>query len=139
MNNQILAKIFYDIAEYLKMDEVQFKPYAYQKAAMFLEKLEEDVQDIYDKDGIKGLIALEAIGKSIAELIEEYLKTDKIKYYQSFKKRLPLNLGELINVEGMGSKKAKVLYQKLGVTDLKTLEKAAKSHKIAPLFGFGEK
>jgi len=139
MNNQVLAKILYDIAEYLKIDEVQFKPYAYQKAAMFLEGLEEDVQDIYDKDGIKGLIALEGIGKSIAELIEEYLKTGKIKYYQSFKKRLPLNLGELINVEGMGSKKAKVLYQKLGVIDLKTLEKAAKSHKIAPLFGFGEK
>ncbi|MFH1510036.1 MAG: DNA polymerase/3'-5' exonuclease PolX [Candidatus Nealsonbacteria bacterium] len=139
MNNQILSKIFYEISEYLKMDEVPFKPYAYQRAAMFLEGLEEDVQDIYDKDGIKGLIALEAIGKSIAELIEEYLKTGKIKYYQSFKKRLPLNLGELINVEGMGSKKAKVLFKELGVIDLKTLEKAAKSHKIAPLFGFGEK
>lgn len=86
MNNQILSKIFYEISEYLKMDEVPFKPYAYQRAAMFLEGLEEDVQDIYDKDGIKGLIALEAIGKSIAELIEEYLKTGKIKYYQSFKK-----------------------------------------------------
>ncbi|MFH1582303.1 MAG: DNA polymerase/3'-5' exonuclease PolX [bacterium] len=139
MNNQVLAKIFYEIAEYLKMDEVLFKPYAYQKAAMALEGSEEDIQDVYDRNGIKGLIALEGIGKNIAELIEEYLKTGKIKYYQEFKKRLPLNLGELISVEGMGSKKAKILFRELRVRDLKTLEKAAKAHKIAPLFGFGEK
>jgi DNA polymerase (family 10) len=39
----------------------------------------------------------------------------------------------------MGAKKAKVLYQKLGVKNLKDLEKAANAGKIAPLFGFGEK
>jgi DNA polymerase (family 10) len=39
----------------------------------------------------------------------------------------------------MGARKAKVLYQKLGIKSVKELEKAAKAHKIAPLFGFGEK
>jgi len=139
VKNKELARIFSEIGEYLKMDEVAFKPYAYQRAAAALEGLEEDVRDIYKRGGLKALEEIPGVGESIAEKIEEYLKTGKIKYYQQWKSRLPLNLEELIQVEGMGPRKAKVLYQKLGVRDLKSLEKAARTHKIAPLFGFGEK
>ena len=39
----------------------------------------------------------------------------------------------------MGPKKIKILYQKLGIKNIKDLEKAVKSHKISPLKGFGEK
>ncbi|MEI7424963.1 MAG: DNA polymerase/3'-5' exonuclease PolX, partial [Candidatus Staskawiczbacteria bacterium] len=46
---------------------------------------------------------------------------------------------ELLKVEGLGAQKVKILYQKLGVKNLKELEKAARLHKIAPIFGFGEK
>ena len=133
MKNQELSKIFYEIADYLEMDGVAFKPYAYQRAAINLETMEEDVEEIYKRGGIKALEEISGVGKNIAERIEEYLKTGKIKYYEQFKKRLPLNLGEMTSVEGMGPKKAKVLYQKLGIKDLKTLEKAAKAHKIAGL------
>jgi len=139
MKNQEIANILYEIADYLDMERVAFKPYAYQKAALTLETLEEDVEDIYKRGGIKALLEIPGVGKSIAEKIEEYLKTGKIKYYQQFKKKTPISLGEIISVEGMGPKKAKVLYDKLGVKNLKDLEKAAKSHKIASLFGFGEK
>ncbi|PJE68960.1 DNA polymerase III, partial [Candidatus Shapirobacteria bacterium CG10_big_fil_rev_8_21_14_0_10_38_14] len=139
MKNQELAKIFYEIADYLEMDEVPFKPYAYQKAAITLETLEEDIGEIYQKGGRKALEEIPSIGKNMAEKIEEYLKTGRIQYYEQFKKRLPLNLEEMTSVEGVGPRKAKVLYQKLGVRDLKDLEKAAKNHKIASLFGFGEK
>ena len=37
--NQELAKIFYNTALYLEMDEVPFKPQAYEKAAINLERL----------------------------------------------------------------------------------------------------
>ncbi len=139
MKNQAIAKIFYEIADFLEMEGVAFKPYAYQKAALTLETLEQDVENIYKKGGIKALEEIPGIGKSIAEKIEEYLKTGRIKYYEQFKKKTPINLEEIIAVEGMGPKKAKVLYQKLRIRNLKDLEKAAKAHKIAPLFGFGEK
>ncbi len=139
MKNQELAKILYEIADYLEMEGVAFKPYAYQKAAITLETLEEDVAEIYKKGGLEALKEIPGVGESIALKIEEYLKTGKIKYYEKFKKRLPLNLEEIISVEGMGPKRAKILYQKLGIRTLKDLEKAAKAHKIASLFGFGEK
>ena len=151
MKNQEIAKIFYDIAAYLEMEGVAFKPQAYEKAAITLETLEEDVEDIYNgkagisakgrykKGGLKALEEIPGVGESIAEKIEEYLKTGKIKYYEEFKKKIPVNLDEIIPVEGMGPKKIKILYEKLGIKNLEELEKAAKAHKIAKLFGFGEK
>jgi len=139
MKNQEITKIFYEIADYLEMEGVAFKSYAYQKAAITLETLEEDVEEIYKRGGLKALMEIPGVGESIALKIEEYLKTGKIKYYEEFKKKIPVNLEELMAVEGMGPKKAKVLYEKLGIRNLKELEKAARAHKIAPLFGFGEK
>ena len=127
------------MARFLEMDGVPFKPHAYQKAAFSLESLDENIAEIYKRGGVKALQEIPGIGKNLALHIEEYLKTGKIKAYENFKKRLPLKIDELIKVEGLGPKKIKVLYQKLGVSDLKSLEKAVKAHKIAPLFGFGEK
>jgi len=139
MKNQELAQIFNEISLYLEMDEIPFRPQAYEKAALTLEGLEIDVEDIYKEGGIKALDKLPGIGKHISEKIEEYIKEGKIKYYEDLKKKSPVKIGELTAVEGMGPKKIKTLYKKLGVKNLKDLEKAAKEHKIAPLFGFGEK
>ncbi|MBM3206672.1 MAG: DNA polymerase III, partial [Candidatus Staskawiczbacteria bacterium] len=139
MNNHEIAKIFYDMARFLQMEGVAFKPYAFEKAGNTIEALKEDVGDIYRRGGLKALMEIPSIGKAIAGHIEEYIKTGKVKDYENFKKKLPLKMDELSKVEGLGPKKIKILYQKLGVKDLKDLEKAVKSHKIAPIFGFGEK
>lgn len=139
MKNQDLAKIFYEIADYLEMERTPFKPFAYRRAALGLESTKEDIENIYKKGGMKEIEKIPGIGKSLAEKIEEYLKTGKILYYEQFKKRLPLDLEEIIKVEGVGPRRAKFLYQKLGIANLKDLEKAAKAGRIAPLFGFGEK
>jgi len=139
MKNQELAKIFNDMASFLEIEGVAFKPYAYSRAALSLDSLNEDVGDIYKKGGIKALLEIPGVGEAIADHIEEYLKTGKIKHYEDYKKKLPLKIDELMKVEGMGPKKIKILYEKLGVKNLKDLEKAVKSHKIASLSGFGEK
>ena len=139
MKNREIAKIFNEIAEYLEMDGVRFKPYAYQKAAITLENLKDSVEDIYQQGGYKALKAIPGVGESIARKIDEYLNTGQIQYYEEFRQKLPIDLNELMAVEGMGPKKAKVLFEKLGVTNLAELEAAARAHTIAPLKGFGEK
>jgi len=139
MKNQELSKIFFEIANYLEIDGVSFKPFAYRKVAMVLDSLKDDVGEIYRNGGTKALQEIPGVGEGIANAIEEYLKTDKIKQFEQLKKKLPFKVDELLKVEGLGPKKIKVLYQKLKVKNLKDLEKAAKAHKIAPLFGFGEK
>ena len=139
MKNQEIAKIFFNIASLLETGERDFRPIAYKKAAFALESLEEDVEEIYLDKGLAGLEEIPTIGKNLALKIEEYIKTGKIKEYEKLKKSLPVDFAEMTKIEGMGARKAKILYQKLGIKTVKELEKAAKSHKITPLFGFGEK
>jgi len=86
MINKKIAKIFYKLSELLKIKGVPFKPVAYQKAAQSLENLNEDIIKIYQKKGLKGLEKIPGVGKSIAQKIEEFLKTGIIKYFEEIKK-----------------------------------------------------
>lgn len=143
MTNQDLAKIFYEIAQYLEMEgdatAVPFKSIAFKRAAINLEALDADAEDIYKKGGLKALMEIPGVGEGIAKKIEEYLKTGKIKELTLLKKKTPVDFGELSGVEGLGPRKISILYRVLGIKNLKDLEKAAKARKISPLFGFGEK
>jgi DNA polymerase (family 10) len=139
MKNQELAKILYEIADFLEMDKIAFKPFAYQRAASSIEALEESVEKIYQRGGLKALEDIPGVGKNIALKIEEYIKTGKIGSYQRIKTRMPIDLEALIAIEGVGPRKAKALYENLRIRNVSDLEKAAKAHKIAPLFGFGDK
>jgi DNA polymerase (family 10) len=137
--NQSTAEILKQIGEYLAMKEVPFKPRAYEKAALVISELEEEVADKYKKGGLKALQEIPGVGASIAATIEEFIKTGKVKYYESLKKKTPVDLEGLSRIEGLGPKSIKKLYQKLDIANLKDLEKAAKAGKIAKLEGFGKK
>lgn len=139
MTNQEIARVLRTIGEYLAMADVPFKPRAYEKVAETIEALEEDAGAVYKKGGLKALEELPGVGKSIAEHIEELLKTGKLKYYEELKKGTPVDLDTLTRVEGLGPKKIKILYEKLRVRNLVDLERAAKAGKIRKLEGFGAK
>ena len=121
------------------MNEVAFKPQAFEKAARILENLSEDAAEIYARGGLKALKEIPGIGESLAEKIEEFIKTGKIKYHAELKKKCPVDLEHLTAVEGVGPKSIKVLYKKLGVKNLADLEKAAKGGKVEKLPRFGPK
>ena len=139
MKNQEVAQILFEIGEFLELREIPFKPAAYQQAAIAIDNMEGDIFDLYKKEGIKGLMTIPGVGKSIAESVEEFLKTGKIKYLKELKKESPIDLENLTKVEGLGVKRIKQLWKELGVRNLKDLEKAVDDHKVAPLFRFGEK
>src|SRR3989344_927688 len=139
MKNQEIAKILYNMATYLAMEDVPFKPQAYERAAMAFESLGEDVEGLYKKEGMKGLEKIPGVGRGIAEKIEEYLKTGKVKEYEKMRKTMPVNMDELGLVEGIGPKMMRDLWKHLKVKDLKTLEAAAKVGKIQKLPHFGLK
>ncbi len=139
VSNQEIARILAEIGEYLEMQDVAFKPRAYEKVAQIVSGMEESVADVYKRDSMKALLDIPGVGASIAEKIEEYLKTGKVKYHAELKKKTPVDLATLTTVEGLGPKSIKKLYQKLGVKTLADLEKAAKAGKIRNLAGFGKK
>lgn len=139
MKNDEIAKVLYEIAEYLAMDDVAFKPQAYEKAAVIIDDLETEIEETYKKEGIKGLEKIPTVGKGIAKVIEELLKKGKTGEYERLKKKIPVKLSELTAVEGVGPKIIKKLYQELKVRNLNDLEKVAKAGKIRNLEDFGEK
>ncbi len=137
--NRKIAGIFREIAAHLQMDNVPFKPAAYKKAADVLEVIKEDIGKVYQRGGLKELEALPGIGKNIALKIEEYIKKGKIEYYQKLKKKTPVEMEELIRIEGVGPKTVRTLFRKLDIRTVDDLERAAKEGRIAGLEGFGEK
>lgn len=139
ISNSEIARVLYEIGEYLDMQGVQFKPRAYEKVAQAIEGLQDEVADIYKKGGLKAVEDIPGVGISIAEKIEELIKTGKCREHERLKKSTPVDLAGLTRVEGLGPKKIKVLYQKLGVKNLTDLERAAKAGKISKLAGFGPK
>ena len=134
-----VAKILKNISILLDMDDVQFKPRAYEKAARSIDALEQEVEDIYKQGGIKALTEIPGIGESIAEKIEELIKTGKLQYYEQLLSKVPVDLDSLSGLEGMGPKTIKILYQKLGIKNIDDLEKAAQAHKISKLPHFRQK
>jgi len=139
VENREIAKIFYEIASFLEMEDVAFKPYAYQKAGLTIEGMRDSLSDIYKKGGEQAIEKIPGIGKSIAKKIVEYLKTGKIKYYQDYKRKYPIDIQALTSVEGVGPKMVGQLYRDLGITNLEELRKAAETGKVRKLPNFGEK
>jgi DNA polymerase (family 10) len=142
MDNITIAGILDEIADMLSVDErpnSRFEVRAYRKAAQILTTLQEPAEDIYKKGGTKALMELPGIGKSIASHIEELVSTGKLQKYEQLKEKYPINMAELTTIQGLGAKRAVILYKELGVKNIADVKKAIKQHKIRGLDGFGEK
>ena len=89
-SNKDIAQIFSRIADLEEINGVAYKPAAYRKAAAVLESLEEDISALYASKGIKGIMAIPKIGKSMAGKIEELFKKGKISSYEELKEKTAL-------------------------------------------------
>mgnify|MGYP001585929513 CR=1 FL=1 len=139
MKNEEVARILYEIAGMLDIrGGNRFKPIAFRAAARSVETLPISIVEIYKKDGLKGLDGIPAVGKSISEHLKEIIETGKSSYYEKLRKSIPENVSSLMNIPGLGPKKIKKLYEKLGIKTLGDLKSAAEEGKIAKLEGFGK-
>ncbi len=136
MKNRKIAKVFYEIADILEIKGVKWKPQAYRRAAKAIEMLQDDIEVICRKNKLEDI---PGVGSGIAEKIAEYIKTGKINEYNRLLKTLPPHMNMLMKISGMGPSRIKILHNKLNISTINELEKAAKAHKIAKLKGFWEK
>ncbi|MCI0442738.1 DNA polymerase/3'-5' exonuclease PolX [bacterium] len=139
MTNKEIARILYEMAAYLEMQGIDFKPRAYEKAASQIADLETEASELYKRDGLKGLTKISYVGKSMAEHIEDLIKNGTFAEYQRMKRDVPVDVSELMQIEGLGPKKIFELWKKLKIRNLADLEQAANSGKIRSLSNFGEK
>jgi DNA polymerase (family 10) len=136
MKNSKVAEMLYEIADYLEIKGVEWKPRAYRRAAGTIETHSEPIENLYERDELD---KIPGIGESIAEKIAEYLRTGTIEYLEGLREDVHEGLRELMEIEGIGPKTAQKLYTELEITSIDELEKAAENKKIRQLEGFGEK
>src|SRR5207245_2256587 len=115
MRNVELGRCFRDLAAYLDMDDVPFKPRAYEKAALAIESYDAPLEQVYARGGVKALRAIAGIGASMADKLEELIKTGRCTLREQYHARMPVDLAALTAVEGVGPKAVKVLYEKLAI------------------------
>jgi DNA polymerase (family 10) len=137
VKNLEIARIFYNIADLLEIKgENPFKVRAYRKAAQNLESIAEDLATIAERGDLK---EIPGIGKDLSKKIEEYLTTGKMSYYEELKGEIPISLIDLMSIQGVGPKKAKLFHETLGITTIDQLEEAARSHRLQGLAGIRSK
>lgn len=136
MKNQEIANVLYEIADFLEIEDEQYKPRAYRTAARNVESLSEPIEDVHERGELE---EIPGVGESIAGKIAEYLETGEMAYYEQLQSDLPIDIEAITSVEGVGPKTAKKLYRELGVATLEDLERAAEAGEIAELEGFGER
>ncbi len=137
MRNKEVAEKFYELAKMAELaGENPFKVRAYVEAARRIENLTVPIEELAAQDK---LTQIKGIGASIAEKIKQYLNTGKIEKLEELKKKIPETLFEIEKIPGMGAKRAKILYEKLGIKTVEDLKHAAEKGLIRTLPGFGEK
>ena len=137
MNNRQLADTFTLIANLLEIKgEIVYKTLAYRKASESLMGLGREASE-YWKEG--KLEEIPGVGKAIAEKIDELLRTGKLEFLEKLKKEIPPTLADWLPIPGLGPKRAKMIWQTLGITTFAELEAAAKEGKLRGLGGMGEK
>lgn len=139
MTNADIARVLREIAVFLDMDGVAFKPRAYEKAADAVESCDTPVADLYRRGGAKAIEAVPHVGKGIGEKIISLIETGTSPFYEELRSRTPVDLTALAAVGGLGPKHIKALYDALAVRNLADLERAARAGRIRTLPGFGEK
>jgi len=137
MNKDEIADVFENIARLLELKgENPFKVRAYTHAARALETLSEPLETLISEDR---LTAVDGIGKATGEKIAELSTHGRLDYYDNLREEFPPDILTLFDIQGLGAKKIKVLWDTLKVHSVTNLERACKDGSVAGLPGFGEK
>ena len=118
---------------------INFKNRSYNRAADQIENLSINLENLYRNEGIEGLLKIPSIGRAIASKIEEFMKTGEINYYNQLKSKLPIHVDEFLNLEGIGPKTLRLIYDSLMIKTLDDLYDAAINGKIRTIAGFSQK
>ncbi|HEX4875177.1 MAG TPA: helix-hairpin-helix domain-containing protein [Chitinophagaceae bacterium] len=138
-HNKELAVIFSRMADCYRYlgPEQRFRAMAYSAAAQTLRNMKEPVDSL--AVDIRQLDALKGIGSGIAAKIIEYLATGHIKNFEALQKKVPFQLLELMDIEGIGPATLRVLHEKLKVKTKEELAGALEKGRLEKLKGFGQK
>src|SRR5437868_3124219 len=111
MDKEQVAEVLIEIGVLLELKgENPFKTRAYANAARTLEQMAEPLEKVISENRLG---EIKGIGAALQQKITELATTGRLVYYEELKASLPGGLMELLQIQGLGPKKVKALYEKL--------------------------
>jgi hypothetical protein len=138
MDNLTIARKLLDYATYLEGEEPNvYRVRAYRKGAETVLALERSLAEILEEKGRQGLEELPGIGASLAYTLEGLVRTGEFRTLRPDAGHMdPERL--LTSLPGVGPQMAHLLRERLGITTLEDLERAAHEGRLRQV-GIGPK
>jgi DNA polymerase (family X) len=135
--NATIAALFDELADLYELDgAVVHRVLAYRNAAKSVREAPRSVAAMTREGKVT---ELPGIGRTLEEKIEALLDTGTIPAVEKLRARIPTGLIDLTRLPGLGPKRARKLYDELGIDSLETLRAAADQGKLRDVRGFGAK
>jgi DNA polymerase (family 10) len=137
VHNGEIADAFEELASLYELDgAVVYRVGAYRNAAKAIREAGVSVEDMARQGRVEELAG---VGKTIAEKIDALLETGAIPAADKLKARIPPGLVAITRIPGLGPKRARLLYETLGVESLDDLREAVEQGRLKDVPGFGAK
>jgi DNA polymerase (family 10) len=138
MENLEIARVLSQMADLLEIQDANpFRVRAYRNAARFVDSYATPMRKLVADEA--DLTELPGIGKDMSSHIVELVGTGKLAALEELTAKIPGTLIDVMELPGVGPKKAKKLWKELEVETVDELEKAASEGRVAELAGFGAK
>ena len=139
MDNETIGSTLDQVADLLEIEGASvFRVRAYRGAARTVSALASPVSTLPEK-GPGSLEELPGIGKDLAGKIRELAESGELALLHELKSRTPESLIHLLELPGLGPKRAKAIHEGLGIDTIEELEKAAREGRLRALKGVGPK
>lgn len=137
VTRESLVSTLEEIALLLELKgENPFKTRAYRNGAEVVQNFDGDIVARAAENDLKGI---KGIGDALQQKLHELASTGKLAYFEDLRAEFPPTLFELFELQGLGPKKIKALYDKLGISSVAELKEACEGKAISDLPGFGAK
>src|SRR5437764_1552389 len=137
MKNAEIAAHFDELGDLNELDgAVVYRVVAYRNAAKAIREASVSVEQLA-REGRATELA--GVGKTIAEKIDALLETGQIPSALKLKAKYPPGLVEITRIPGLGPKKARKLFDTLGVDSIDALRAAIEQERVRAVPGFGRK
>src|SRR5262249_38385659 len=117
--------------------ESEFRVRSYQRAARTVEELAQPVARLLEQG--EDLTVLPGIGDRMAGHIQEIVQNGTLAALEQLQKETPRSLTALLELDSLRPKKARQLYEQLGITSIAELQQAIESGAVEQVPGFGKK
>ncbi len=135
MDRKEVARILEEIAAMLELaGENPFKVRAYQGGARAVLAFPGDLAEAVQSGELRNV---QGIGAGLFANIETLITTGALPFYEELRASFPPSLRDCLKVPGLGARKARLLYETLGIDSLEALEKACLEGRLGQVRGFG--